>query len=70
MTIEKIKELVRKNKGVKRNFVFHGSRNQNEMFEGVITAVYPAIFIITLDSDQVRAYSYSDLLISNLEMVD
>lgn len=70
MTIAKMKELVYKNKGVEHNFIFHGARNQNEKFKGVITAIYPAIFIITLDSDQVRAYSYSDLLISNLEIVD
>ena len=70
MTIDKMKELVKKNKGIAHSFVFHGSRNQNEEFRGVITAMYPAVFIITLDRSQVRAYSYSDLLISNLEIVD
>lgn len=70
MTINKIKEIVKNNMGVSRKFVFHGSRNQNEEFKGVITAEYPAVFVITLDNGQIRSYSYSDLLISNLEIID
>ena len=70
MTIEKIKKLVKDNKGVEHLFRFHGTRNQVDEFKGVITAMYPVIFIVTLDEDQIRSFSYSDLLISNLEILD
>ncbi len=70
MTLDKTIELVRQNAGVFHKFIFHGSRNQNEEFYGRITSMYPVVFLITLDNGQVRSYSYSDLLISNLEMVD
>lgn len=70
MTLEKTKEFILNNVGVPHNFIFHGSRNQNEEFYGTITKIFPAIFIISLDNGQVRAYSYSDLLISKLEIVD
>lgn len=70
MTISKVKEIVKNNIGVAKKFVFHGSRNQNEEFEGIITAKYPAVFTITLSNGQIRSYSYSDLLISNLEIID
>ena len=70
MTLEVTKKLVFDNIGIQHNFVFHGTRNQNEEFSGIITEVYPAIFIITLDNGQTRSYSYSDMLISNLEIID
>lgn len=70
MTIDKVKTIVLNNKGITNDFIFHGSRNQDEKFRGVITAMYPAVFTIVLDSGQVRSYSYSDLLISNLEIVN
>lgn len=70
MTLNKIKEYIRSNKNITHKFVFHGSRNQDEEFIGTITSAYPSIFIIALENGQVRSYSYSDLLISNLEVLD
>lgn len=70
MMISKIKEQVKQCMGKKKTFVFYGSRNQTDKFDGVITAMYPGVFIITLETGGVRAYSYSDLLISNLEIID
>lgn len=70
MMISKIKERVRQCMGKKKSFIFNGTRNQTDKFEGVITAMYPGVFIITLETGSVRAYSYSDLLISNLEIID
>lgn len=70
MTIEKIKELVKENQGVYHSFRFRGTRNQIDEFGGIITAMYPAIFIITSDDDKVKSFSYSDLLVDNLEIID
>lgn len=65
-----MKELVKNNLNVSHLFVYHGVRNQNDEFKGAITSMYPAIFVISLDNGQTRSYSYSDLLTSNLEIVD
>ncbi len=70
MTISMVKKYVSDNKGVEHSFRFKGSRNQTEEFEGTITGVYPAIFVITLNDSKIRSFSYSDLLIDNLEILD
>lgn len=70
MTLERIRKFVLDNKGVIHSFKFKGSRNQVDEFSGIITDLYPAIFIIKLTDSKVRAFSYSDLLIENLEIVD
>ena len=70
MTLDKIKEFVKKNKGIQHSFKFKGTRNQVDEFQGIITDLYPAIFIITLDDDKVKSFSYNDLLADNLEIVD
>ena len=70
MMLDRIKEKVRSCLDVNKNFVFHGTRNQNEEFEGIITDMYPAVFVIKVSSGQIRTFSYSDLLIGNLEIVN
>ena len=63
MTLDKIKEFVKENKGIQHSFKFKGTRNQVDEFQGIITDLYPAIFIITLDDDKVKSFSYNDLLL-------
>lgn len=68
--LDKVREEVRSNLNVSRKFVFHGTRNQIEEFEGIISALYPAIFVVTIDENKIRSFSYSDLLIGNLEIIN
>ena len=70
MMISKVKDYVRQCMGKRKSFVFNGSRNQIDKFDGVIIRMYPSIFIIKLETGALRSYSYSDLLISNLEIID
>lgn len=70
MTLEKIKKYVAENKGVQHSFRFKGARNQVDEFVGVITDMYPAIFIITLNNCKIKSFSYCDLLVNNLQIVD
>ncbi len=70
MTLDKIKKYVSDNKGVLHLFRFKGTRNQVDEFKGVITGIYPAIFIITLSDSKVKSFSYSDLLVNSLEIID
>lgn len=70
MMLDKIKEEVRSNLNISKRFIFHGTRNQIEEFEGVISALYPAVFVVTVEENKVRSFSYSDLLIGNLEIIN
>lgn len=70
MIIDKIKGYVRENVGVRHCFLFKGSRNQNDRFYGMIYKVFPAVFLIKLDNGNVKCFSYSDFLISNISIVD
>ena len=68
MMLSKVKQIVVKNVGKKKNFVYYGSRNQNEEFVGMITEIYPVIFIITLCDGGRKSFTYSDLLTNILEV--
>ncbi len=70
MTIDKVKSFVSENAGIVHNFRFRGSRNQLEEFRGKITALYPAIFIISLEDEKIKSFSYSDVLLNNLQIID
>ena len=68
--INKIKDEIKSKKGEKLKFRFNGARNQIEEFEGIIVGTYNYIFTIkTLnDKDELKSFTYSDVLIDNLEI--
>ena len=68
MTIEKIKNIVNENKNKVVDFKYNGSRNQTEEFSGTIENVYKAIFTIKINNDIIKSFSYTDVLIGNLEI--
>lgn len=71
MTIEKVKEEIRRQEGKKLNFKFNGARNQIEEFEGEIVETYPKIFVIQLTTENAprKSFSYSDILTESLEII-
>lgn len=69
MMIDNIKKVVKQNQGVKCSFRFHGARNQVDEFYGVIVDLYPAIFTIETENNKIKTFSYSDILIQNLEIL-
>ena len=70
MMLDKIKEVVCSNVGKKKKFIFYGSRNQIDEFEGVILNCYPALFVVEVSNSHIKSFSYSDLLIGCLKIVD
>ena len=70
MMLDSVKKMVVLNKNVERTFRFYGVRNQNEEFLGKIVGVYPEIFTIELNNKMIKCFSYSDLLIKNLEIIN
>jgi len=69
MNIDVAKKIVRENLLVQNRFFYKGSRNQNEEFCGVISKMFPAIFVIELNDLTIKTFSYSDLLIGNLRII-
>lgn len=71
MNIATVRENIKKVKGKDLKFKFNGSRNQTEEFDGRIVETYRSIFIIHSDTDnRVKSFSYSDVLVDNLEIFD
>ncbi len=68
--INKIKEDIIHQKGKILKFRHNGARNQIEEFKGIIVETYNYIFTIkTVDNKEtVKSFSYSDILINNLEI--
>lgn len=69
MILDNVKRLVNSNVGKKCRFIYHGSRNQKDVFEGIITKIFPAIFIIVSSDGSTKSYSYNDVLTSTLEII-
>lgn len=67
MNIDKIRKKIDSYKGQTINFRFNGSRNQIEEFSAVVVDTYPSIFTVkVMDSNFVKSFSYSDILIKKL----
>ncbi len=70
MTIDKIRNEIKNQKGKTLKFKFNGSRNQTEEFEGTIESTYKYVFLIRLDNNEnnKKTFSYTDILTENLEI--
>ena len=68
--INKIKEDLITKKGKVLKFRHNGARNQVEEFKGIIMETYNYIFTIkTVDErEEIKSFTYSDILIDNLEI--
>lgn len=72
MNVEKIRKDMNQKKGKLLKFKFNGSRNQTEEFEGRIISTYPAVFIIETKTqdNRIKSFTYSDILIEKLEIIE
>ena len=67
--INKIRDRINNIKNINTKFRFNGARNQIEEFEGIIEGVYNYIFTIKTKKNEIKSFSYSDVLIGNLEIL-
>lgn len=51
------------------SFIYKGNRNQIERFVGSIEKCYSRIFVIRVLDDSIKTFSYSDIIIGNLEIL-
>ena len=69
--INKIKSDIESKKNKVLKFRHNGLRNQIEEFNGTIEEIYDYIFTIKIiDKDEIKSFSYSDVLINNLEIFE
>lgn len=68
MTIKKIKDDIFKNINKDVKIIYNGSRNRKEEYNGIIKEVYNYIFIVKLDTDEVKSFSYSDVLTNTVQI--
>ena len=67
--IFKIRDDIINNKNINHKFRFNGSRNQIDEFEGIINETYNYIFTIKTNKNEIKSFSYNDVLIGNLEII-
>jgi len=72
VNIDKIRTNMLEKRGKNLKFKFNGARNQTEEFEGQIVGIYPTIFIIKINNSEgrIKSFTYSDVLIDNLTIID
>ena len=69
--ISKIKNQLQEQIGITHHFRFNGARNQIEEFDGYIENTYNFIFTIKpINDTRIKSFTYSDVLIENLEIID
>lgn len=68
MNIEKIKNNINSKVGNSVKVVYNGSRNKKEEYSGVITETYNYIFIIKTGGEEVKSFSYRDVLTNTIEI--
>lgn len=66
--IAKIKKELEKNSGKKIHITINGSRNKVENYEGIIKDVYNNIFTIIQDNNEIKSFSYVDVLTKNIKI--
>lgn len=68
MNIGIIKNKIDKKLGDSVKVVYNGSRNRREEYSGVITEIYNYIFVVEVDGNEKKSFSYSDVLTNTIEI--
>lgn len=68
MTIEKIKNNIDSKLGDNVKIIYNGSRNRREEYKGVIAETYNYIFIVKMGTDEIKSFSYRDVLTNTIEV--
>lgn len=68
MTIDIIKNKIDNRIGNNVKVIYNGSRNKREEYSGVITETYNYIFVVKMDSNEKKSFSYCDVLTNTIEI--
>ena len=69
MNLDIIKGKIREKVGLHLRFIYKGTRNQIEEFEGRIVECYPHIFIVKTDDNIIKSFNYNDYIIRNIKII-
>ena len=69
MTINGIKNKFDKRLGDNVKVIYNGSRNKREEYFGIISETYNYIFVIKMDSNKRKSFSYSDVLTNTIKVI-
>lgn len=69
MIIENIKNKITEQLGSSAKIMVYGSRNKNEEYSGVIQEVYDQVFIVKLINDDIKSFSYVDVLTKTVQII-
>lgn len=68
MTIDMIKNKIDNRIGDNVKIIYNGSRNRKEEYSGVIAETYNYIFIVSVNGNEKKSFSYSDVLTNTIEV--
>ena len=69
MNLNIARKIILNNFNKKCHFIYKGSRNQFEEFDGIIKKVFPRVFIILLKDNKYYCFSYNDIVTKNLKIL-
>ena len=67
MTIEKIKSDLNQHIGSTVRIKYDLGRNKYEEYDVVIKELYNHVFIVKLDNDELKSFSYSDIITKTIK---
>ena len=70
MNLEKIKKIVKSYMFKKYSFIYKGSRNQIDKFDGVIVQCFPSIFLVKTNKGVLKSFSYNDFIMKNIKIIN
>ncbi len=66
MNLDTARRKIKSMCGLPLHFVYKGSRNQLEEFDGVIVQCFPSVFIIHVNNNTIKSFSYNDYIMKNI----
>ena len=69
MNLDDAKRNISKYLNKKCRFIYKGTRNQTEEFEGKIIKMFPSVFTIELSDGSIKTFSYADYVIKSIKIV-
>lgn len=68
MNIDLIRKKIMEHLNKEYQFIYYGSRGQDDIFVGKINRVYHRIFTVKTNKGIIKSFSYSDFAIKNIKI--
>ena len=68
MNVKIIKNYLNTKVGSNIIVMYYGSRNKKEIYRGVLYKIYKNIFVIKLVNNNLKSFSYTDILTKTIQI--